>query len=80
VAGEPGDRPRSRLRRGLRGAAFGATIRMHRRIVGDLASAFTDDTTSTSDAPGDQQLSSHVQLRYQGACPPGMKVFNPTAG
>ncbi len=60
--------------------AFGATIRMHRRIVGDLASAFTDDTTSTSDAPGDQQLSSHVQLRPQGACPPGMKVFNPTAG
>jgi hypothetical protein len=60
--------------------AFGATIRMHRRIVGDLSSAFTDDITSTSDAPGDQPLSAHHQLRYQGACPAGMKPLNPTAG
>lgn len=60
-------------------ADAGATIRLHRHIAGDLASAFTDDITSTMDAPKNT-LSAHAALRYVGPCPPGMKTFNPTAG
>lgn len=60
-------------------ADAGATIRMHRHIVGDLASGFTDDVTSVLDAP-DNTLSAHSVLRYVGPCPSGMKPLNPTAG
>ncbi len=63
-------------------ADTGATIRLHRHIVGDLASAFTDDITSTMDAPKEPKstLNAHSVLRYQGACPTGMKPFDPAAG
>jgi hypothetical protein len=63
-------------------ADHGATIHMHRRIVGDLATGFTDDITSVMDAPNEPRstLSAHSALRYQGPCPPGMKPFNPAAG
>ena len=63
-------------------ADFGATIRLHRRIVGDLASSFTDDVTSTMEGPkvAKTTLSAHSVMRYQGACPPGLKPVNPTEG
>ncbi|HEX3407835.1 MAG TPA: hypothetical protein VHS81_11400 [Caulobacteraceae bacterium] len=63
-------------------ADSGATIRLRRRIVGDLASSFTDDITSVMEAPNQPKsaLSAHSVLHYQGPCPPGMKPFNPTAG
>jgi hypothetical protein len=60
----------------------GATIRLHRRIVGDLASSFTDDVTSTMEAQGQPKstLTSHAVLRFQGPCAPGMKPFNRIGG
>lgn len=63
-------------------ARYGATLRMHRRITGDFASAFTDDLTSVMEAPNAPKstLSMHHAFRYLGACPPGMKPFQPGAG
>jgi hypothetical protein len=60
----------------------GAVVRLHRHVVGDLATGFTDDITSTMDAPNEPRstLSAHAELHYKGACPPGMQTFNPTAG
>ncbi|HWF76170.1 MAG TPA: hypothetical protein VN694_03250 [Caulobacteraceae bacterium] len=59
-----------------------ATIHLHRRIVGDLASGFTDDITSTMDAPNEPKnaLTAHSVLRFQGPCQPGMKPITPAAG
>ena len=63
-------------------AKYGATLHMHRRIAGDLASAFTDDITSVMEAPNEPKstLSMHHQFRYLGACPPGLPPFQPAAG
>ncbi len=63
-------------------ADSGATIRLHRRIAGDLASGFTDDVTSTMEAPNapKRTLTARSVLRYQGACPPGTPPANATAG
>jgi hypothetical protein len=63
-------------------AQQGATIHMHRRIVGDLASSFTDDITSIMDAPNEPRstLTAHSALRFQGVCQPGMQSISPTTG
>ena len=59
-----------------------ATIHLHRRITGDLASSFTDDITSTMEAPNEPKntLTAHSVLRFQGACTPGMGKLTPAPG
>jgi hypothetical protein len=63
-------------------AKYGAKLHMHRRIVGDLASAFSEDITSVMEAPNEPKstLSAHRQFRYLGACPPGLRLLQSAAG
>ena len=59
-------------------AKLGGTFTLHRRITGDLASAFVDDIESVGEAPNEPKhtMRLHVALRYQGACPPGVHAAN----
>jgi hypothetical protein len=57
-------------------------ITIHRRVVGDLSSAYVSDSTTVAGKPNGPQdsLTAHFQFRRQGACPPDRAPAKVTHG